>query len=143
MYVVYTVHQNGSYNCFYLHPYFCFRKHANSNNGFTYGLDIGPVTAVTTVAEILYQSHVPKVIAVVGVAATATTAEAVSITGVPKVLEVLAVPKVLVVSAQPPIQHNLHSIFQNCNSQIWIAMLKPGVLKKNSPQHQILYQNPG
>ena len=44
---------------FYLHPYFCFRKHANSNNGFTCGFDIAPVLAAPAVAEILYQPHVP------------------------------------------------------------------------------------
>ena len=77
------------------------------------GFDIGPVAALTVVAEVLYQPHVPEVIAVVGVAATTTTAEVVVVTGVPKVLEVLAVPEVLAVTSQPPIQHNLHDIFKN------------------------------
>ena len=124
---------------FYLYPYFCFQKHANSNNGLSCGFDIGPVTTVTAVAEVLHQPHVPKVIAVVGVAATATTAttaEVVVVTGVPKILEVVAVPEVLAVIAQPPVQHDLHGIFQhqilNWNSQIWIAMLKPDVPSSKS-----------
>ena len=123
----------------------CFRKHANSNKGFTCGIDIGPVATVTAVAEVLYQPYVPAVIAVVGVPATATSAEVVAVIGVPKVLEVNAVPEVLAVAAKPPIQRNFRGIFQNrisnWNSQILIAITKPNVFKKNSPQHQILHYN--
>ena len=129
---------------FYLHSYFCFRKHTNSNEGFTCGFDISPITTATTVVEVLHQPYLPKVIAVPGIA---TTAEVVAVTSVLKVLQVLPVLTVLDVTAQPPVQHNLHGNFQhqipNCNSQIWIAMSKPGVFKKDSPQHQILYQNSG
>ena len=132
---------------FYLHPYFCFRKHANSNNGFTCGFDVGPVAAVTAVAEVLHRPHVSEVIAIVGVAVTPTAPEFVAVTGVPEVLNVAHVPAVLAVSAIGPVQHDFHGIFQhripNWNSQIWTVMSKPNVFKKNSPQHQILHQNLG
>ena len=43
---------------FYLHTYFCFEKHANLNNIFTFGFDVGPTATVTAVSEVLYQPHV-------------------------------------------------------------------------------------
>ena len=58
---------------FYLHSYFCFQKHAEFNNDFTCGFDVGPNAAVTAVAEVLHQPHVPEVIAVFGVPTDPTT----------------------------------------------------------------------
>ena len=59
---------------FYIHPYFCFRKYANSDYGFTCGFNVGPVAAVTStaIAEVLHRPHVPAVLAVAGVPVTAT-----------------------------------------------------------------------
>ena len=96
---------------FYLHPYFCFRKHANSDHGSTCGFNNGPVAAVTTVAKVLHQTHVPTVLAVahVPVTATATTAEVFAFTGVPKVLEIAHVPAVLTVPAIGQVEYNLHT----------------------------------
>ena len=73
---------------FYLHPYFCFRKHTDSNYRFTCGFDVAPVATVTAVAEILHRPHVPEVVAVVGVAADLANgvAKFLAITGVPEVL---------------------------------------------------------
>ena len=75
---------------FYLHPYYCFRKDADSNYGFTCGFDVAPIAAVTVAAEILHCPHVPEVVAVVHIPAdlTAGTAEVLAVTGVPKVLEI-------------------------------------------------------
>ena len=102
-------------NRLYLHPYFCFRKHADSNNGFTCGFDIGPTAAIKATAEVLYQSHVPVVIAILGVPVNSTTGttEIIAITGVPEVLKVAHVPTVLAVTAIDLVQHSLHDIFQN------------------------------
>ena len=90
---------------FYLRSYFCFRKHANSNNCFTCGFDIGPFADVTAAAEVLYQPHVLEVVAFTGVPANDTTGttEIVALTGVSEVLKIAYVPKVLAVAAQPPI----------------------------------------
>ena len=129
---------------FYIHPYFCFRKYTNSDYNFACGFDVGPVAAVTAVAEVLHQPHVPVVLAVAGVPATATTAEVIAVVGVPKNLQNAPVPAVLAVPAIKAVQHDLHGVFQqrlpNWNSQIWIAMAKSSVFKKHSPQHQILHQ---
>ena len=57
---------------FYLHPYFCFRKDADSNYGFTCGFDTGPVTAVTYAAKVPHRPHVPEVLACNYVAANLT-----------------------------------------------------------------------
>ena len=56
---------------FYLYPYFCFRKYANSDFGFTCGFDVGPVAAVTAISEVLHRPHVPAVLAVAHIPATA------------------------------------------------------------------------
>ena len=134
---------------FYLHPYFCFQKHANFDYGFTFGFNVGPVAAVTAVAEVLHRLHVSAVLAVahVPVTATATAANVVVVTGVFKVLEIAHIPAVLAIPTIDPVQQDLHGIFQqqfpNWNSQIWITMSKSSVFKKNSPQQQILHQNPG
>ena len=105
---------------FYLHPYFCFRKYANSNNGFTCGCDVGPVATVNAVAEVLHQPHVPEVIAVVGVPATVITTEVVAVTDVPELLEVLMFLQFLL--SQLETQYNITSMgFSNIGFQIGIA----------------------
>ena len=120
---------------FYLHPYLYFRKHANSDYGFTCGFDVGPVAAVTAVAEVLHRPHVPAVLAVAHVPADPANyvAKVVAVTAVPKVLEISHVPAVLAVPAIDAVQHDLHGTFQhripNWNSQIWIAMSKSSVFK--------------
>ena len=48
---------------FYIHPYFCFQRHANHNYGFTCGFDTAPVAGAPEVLEILYQPEVPAVAA--------------------------------------------------------------------------------
>ena len=121
--MIYAVYEDSSYNwLFYLHSYYCFQKHANSNDGFPCGFDIAAVAAVAAFMEVLHQPYVPVSIAVVVVAAIATTAEVVAVTSIPKILKVLAVLEVLAVAAQSLIQHNLHGIFKNrlsnWNSQI-------------------------
>ena len=40
----------------YLHPYFYFRKHANSDYGSTSGFDTAPVAHIPAVPEILHQA---------------------------------------------------------------------------------------
>lgn len=133
----------------YLHPYFCFQKHANQNNGFTCGFDIVSITHDPTVPKVLYQPRVSAKIAVVGVGADPVNniTEVIVVTVVAEFLEVIAVPEVPIILAQPAIQHDLPGTFQhrvvNWNSLIWIAISKPGVFKKGSPKHQILFQNPG
>ena len=79
---------------FYFHPYFCFQKHANSNNGVTCGFDIVLVVAAPVVVEILYQPYVPEVIIVLDVPTNAVTGAAgiIAVTGVPEILKVVAVP---------------------------------------------------
>ena len=134
---------------FYIHPYFCFRKHANSDYRFTCGFDVGAVGAVTAVVEVLHRPHVPKVLAVAHVPADPANnvVEVLAVIGVPKVLEIAPVAAVIAVPAIDAVQHDLHGVFQqrlaNWNSQIWIAMAKLSVFKKHSPQHQILHQNSG
>ena len=102
------------------------------------GFDVATVAAVTVVAEVLHRPHVSAVLAVTGAPTTATTPEVVAVTGVAEVLEIAHVPAVLVVPTIYAVQHDLHGIFQqripNYNSQIWIAMSKSNVFKKNSPQ---------
>ena len=126
---------------FYLHPYFCFRKHTNSDYGFTYGFDTAPVAHVPAVPEILPRPEVPAVVARTHVLANPATGqlEVLAIVGsafVPEFLACAGVPETL---AQLPLQHDLHGVFQqhipNWTSQIWIAMFKAGVFKRNSPQH--------
>ena len=90
--MLYAVYQNGSYNWLFSSPLLLFLKICKL---------------------VLYQPYVHKVIAVVGVPTTATTAELVAVTGIPEVLEVLFISEVFAVTAQPPLQHNLHGIFQH------------------------------
>ena len=77
---------------FYLHPYFCFRKHANSNYGFMCGFDTAPVSHIPAVPEILHRPEVPTVTARLHVPADPATRqlEVLAITGAALVPEVLA-----------------------------------------------------
>ena len=126
---------------FHIHPYFCFRKYVNSDYGFTCGFDTAPIAHIPAVPEILPRPEVPAVVARTHVPANPATGqlEVLALVGfalVPEVLARAAVPETL---AQPPLQHDLHGVFQqrlvNWNSQIWIAMTKSGVFKKHLPQH--------
>ena len=98
---------------FYLHPYFCFRKHTNSDYGFTCGFDGGSVATVTVVAGVLHRPHVPAVLAVAHVPADPTNniAEFLAVTGVTKVLYIPPVLAVFVVPAIDAVQHDLHRTF--------------------------------
>ena len=102
-----------------------------------------------TVTVLYIASHVPEVVAVVGVAADPANgvAEVVAVTGVLEVLKIVHVPAVFAVQAIGRVQHDPPSIsqhqFPNWNNQILIAMSKSNVFKKNSPQYQILHQNLG
>ena len=60
----------------YRHPYFCFRKHADSNNGFTCGFDTAPITHVPAVPEIFHQPEVLTVVTIIYVPANALTEQA-------------------------------------------------------------------
>ena len=77
---------------FYLHPYFCFQKHANSDSGFTYVFDTAPVAHVPAVPEILHQPKVLAVVARLHIPDNPTTGqlEVLSIAGSALVPEVLA-----------------------------------------------------
>ena len=81
---------------FYLHPYFCFWKHANSDYGLTCGFDTAPVSHIPAVAEILHRPEVPAVVARLHVPANPTTGplEVLAIAGSALVPEVLARPGV-------------------------------------------------
>ena len=125
---------------FYLHPYFCFPKHANSDYGFTSGFDTAPVAHIPAVSEIFHRTEVPAVIARNHVPTDPATGQLevsaiASSALVPKVLTHAGVPEPL---AQPPLQHDLYCVFQqhihNWNSQIWLAMFKSSMFKKNTPQ---------
>ena len=134
---------------FYLHPYFCFRKHGNSDYGFTCRFDTAPIAHVPAVPEIIHQAENSAGLARNHVPANPDTRQLeilaiVSSALVPRVLACAGVPETL---AQPPLQHDFHGAFQqripNWTSQIWTAMSKAGVFKRNSPEHQILHQNLG
>ena len=90
---------------FYLHPYFCFQKHANSDYGFTCGFDVGPVGLVTVVAEVLHRPHVPAVLTVTHIPGdpASNVAEVVAVTAIPKVHEITHVPAVLAVPTINPV----------------------------------------
>ena len=98
---------------FYLHPYFCFWKHSNSDYGFTSGFDTAPVAHIPDVPEIFRRTEVLAVIAIHQVAADPATRqlEVLAIASsalVPEVLTYAGVPETL---AQPPLQHDLHYVF--------------------------------
>ena len=98
---------------------------------------------------LLHRPHKSAVLAVAHVPADPinNVAKVLEVIGVPEVLEIAPVPTTLAVPAIDEVQHDLHGIFHqripNWNSQIWIAMSKSSVFKKNSPQQHILHQNPG
>ena len=123
---------------FYLHPYYCFCKDADSNYGFTCGFDTGPIAAVTAAAEIPHRAHIPAVLARTHVPADPTNnvAEVLARTAVPKILEIDHVPEVFAVDASGPVQYDLPGIFQpripNWPSQLWVGMAKASVFKKDS-----------
>ena len=113
----------------------------------TCGFDRATIAHIPAVPEILHRPEVPAVVARTHVPANPATGqlEVLALIASTCVFEVLApvgVPETLV---QPPLQHDLHGIFQqrlaNWNSQIWIEMTESGVFKKHSSQHQILHQN--
>ena len=144
-YILFT--QMATTTGFYLHPYYCFRKNADSNYGFTCGFDTGPVTTVTAAPEVLHRPYLPAVVAVVGVAATGTTAAVTAVTGVPKVPKIVHVPERFAVAASSPVQYDLPGLFQPrippWSSQIYVALSKGSVFKKGTLQHTTLLQNAG
>ena len=99
---------------FYIHPYFYFQKHANSDYGFTCGFDTAPVAHIPAVPEILPWSEVPAVITRAHVPANPATGqlEVLALVGSALVLEVMARAAVIETLAQPPLQCDLHGIFQ-------------------------------
>ena len=135
---------------FYLHPYFCFHKHADFNYGFTCGFYVAAVAAVTAVAKVLHRPHIPEVVTVVHVPTdpVAGTAKVHAVTSVPEVLQIVHVPAVLM--SKPSIRSSMtYLLFSNNEfqiglaSHIWVIMTKANVLKKHSPQYNILHQYPG
>ena len=86
---------------FYIHPYFCFRKDADSDYGITCGFDTEPVTAVTYCAEVLHCPYAPAIPAQPHVPADPTTgtAEVLARPAVPEVLAIAHVPERLAVPA--------------------------------------------
>ena len=134
---------------FYLHSCYYFRKDADSNYGFTCSFGPGPIAAVTAAAEIPHCPHVPEVLAQTYVPTDPVTgaAEILARTAVPEVLEITLVPEVFAVDAFGPVQCDLPDIFQphipNWTSQLWVGMTKAIIFKKDAPQWNILYQNPG
>ena len=113
------------------------------------GFDTAIVVYVPGVPEVLYCAAVPTVVTVVHlpVHPFIGAAEVVTVTGCPLIQEVPAVPTVPPVTVQPYQQHDLLGIFQNCiakwSSQIYIALSKSYVFKKNLRQQQIVNQNVG
>ena len=146
-YILFT--KMASTTGFYLHSCYYFRKDADSNYGFTCSFGPGPIAAVTAAAEIPHCPHVPEVLAQTYVPTDPVTgaAEILARTAVPEVLEITLVPEVFAVDAFGPVQCDLPDIFQphipNWTSQLWVGMTKASVFKKDSPQWNILYQNPG
>ena len=58
---------------FYLHPYYCFCKDADSNWGFTWGVETGPMAAVTAAPKVPHRPYVPAILARTYVAADPST----------------------------------------------------------------------
>ena len=134
---------------FYIHPYYCFRKDADSNYGFTCGFDTGAVAAVAAAAEIPHRAHVPAIVArTFGPADPLTgTAEVTAHPGAPEVTEIVHVPEVFATVTSAAVQYDLPGIFQGripgWTKHLWVGMTKGKVFKPNTNEYNILHQNPG
>ena len=134
---------------FYIHPYFCFRKDADSDYGFTCGFDTGPITVVTYCAEVLHRPYAPVVPAQLHVPADSSTgaAEILAQPAVPEVLEIAHVPERLAVPASDAVWYDLPGLLQPrlpvWTSQISVAFSRGNVFKKGTPQYTLLHQNTG
>ena len=132
---------------FYVHPYYCFRKNAPSDTGFTCGFDTGPITEVVAAPETPHRPYRAPVLARLHVPATSTTAEITARDAVAEVLEILHVPAVLAVAAKAAVIHDLHGVFlarlAGWSSQISVALCNGKVFKYGTLQHTTLMQNSG
>ena len=133
----------------YIHSYYCFRKDADSNYGFTCGFDTGAVAAVAAAAEISHRAHVPAIVACNHVPADpfAGTAEITAHPGAPEVTDIDHVPEVFAAVASAAVQYDLPGIFQEripgWTSHLWVGMTKGRVFKIYTNEYNVLHQNPG
>ena len=99
---------------FYLYPYFCFQKHANSDYGSTCGFDTAPVAHIPAVSEVLHHAIIPAVLTRNHVPGNPATGQlkVYAIVGSALVSKVLACAEVPETLAQQPLQHDLHGVFQ-------------------------------